>query len=51
MGSPFATAEDYLSATGPLHSFAGHPTTATIFLVISLALTCYFLYKAFTLHH
>jgi hypothetical protein len=51
MGSPFNTAEEYLGATGPMHSFTAHPATATVFLLISLALSCWFLYKAFTLHH
>jgi hypothetical protein len=51
MGSPFKTAQDYLNATGTLHSFTGHPGTATIFLLISVALTIYFLVKSFTIHH
>lgn len=51
MGSPFKTAEEYLGATGPMHSFTGHSATTTIVLLISLALTCWFLYKAFTMHH
>lgn len=51
MGSPFSTAAEYLAATGPLHSFVGHPTSATISLVISFLLTCYFLYKSYTIKH
>ena len=51
MGSPFATADEYLNATGTLHSFTGHPGTATVFLVISVALTVYFLIKAYTIKH
>jgi hypothetical protein len=38
MGSPFKGAKDYLAATGPIHSFAGHPTLATITLVIAAGL-------------
>jgi hypothetical protein len=44
MGSPFAT-------TGTLHSFTGHPGTATAFLVIAVGLTLYFLYKSFKIKH
>jgi hypothetical protein len=51
MGSPFKTADDYLNATGTLHSFTGHPVSVAISLVISVALTCYFLYKAFVVRH
>ena len=51
MGSPFSTAEEYIAATGTLHSFSGHPTTVAVALVISFALTCYFLYRSFTIQH
>ncbi len=51
MGSPFATAADYLNATGTLHSFTGHPGSATVCLVISVGLTIYFLVKAYTIKH
>jgi len=51
MGSPFKTANDYLNATGTLHSFTGHPVTVGVTLVISVALTIYFLYKAYTVRH
>jgi len=51
MGSPFATAQAYLDATGTLHSFTGHPTTAAVFLILSVAVTGWFLVKAFTIHH
>lgn len=51
MGSPFKTADDYINATGTLHSFTGHPGLSTIFLVISCVLTVYFLYKSFTIKH
>lgn len=47
MGSPFKTANDYLNATGTLHSFTGHPVTTTITLIIAVALTVYFLYYSF----
>jgi hypothetical protein len=51
MGSPFKTADDYLNATGTLHSFTGHPGTAAVFLAISAGLTVFFLIKSFTMHH
>lgn len=51
MGSPFKTAEDYLNATGALHSFVGHPGTAGIFLIIAALLTLYFLIMAFVIKH
>jgi hypothetical protein len=51
MGSPFKTAEDYLNATGTLHSFTGHPGTTTVVLILSALVTLYFLYKSFTIHH
>lgn len=51
MGSPFKTANDYLNATGTLHSFTGHPATVTVTLIISVALTVYFLYKAYVVRH
>lgn len=51
MGTPFKTAEEYIAATGTLHSFTGHPGTATAFLVVSAVLTVYFLCKSFTIHH
>jgi hypothetical protein len=51
MGSPFKTADDYLNATGTLHSFTGHPVTTGVALAISVALTIYFLYKAYTVRH
>jgi hypothetical protein len=49
MGSPFKTADQYLNATGTLHSFTGHPAMVGICLVISVALTAYFLYKSFNM--
>jgi hypothetical protein len=51
MGSPFNSAQAYLDATGTLHSFTGHPGTAAVFVVLSVALTAYFLVKSFTIHH
>lgn len=51
MGSPFSTAEAYVNATGSLHSFTGHAGTATVFLILSLVLTTYFLVRSFTIHH
>jgi hypothetical protein len=51
MGSPFKTAAEYVGATGPLHSFVGHPTSVTVTLAISFLLTCYFIYKSFTIKH
>jgi hypothetical protein len=51
MGSPFKTADDYVNATGTLHSFTGHPVTTGVTLVISVALTIYFLYVAYTVRH
>ncbi|MGE4482785.1 hypothetical protein [Acidocella sp.] len=51
MGSPFKTADQFLNATGPLHSFAGHPDTIAVFTVLAVALTVYALVKAFTIHH
>ena len=51
MGSPFKDAQAYLDATGTLHSFTGHTATATVFLILSVILTGYFLVKAFTIHH
>ncbi len=47
MGSPFKTADAYDNATGTLHSFTGHPALVVITMVISVALTVYFLYKSF----
>jgi hypothetical protein len=47
MGSPFKTADEYINATGTLHSFTGHPVTVGITLAISVALTVYFLYKSY----
>ena len=51
MGSPFKTAADYINATGTVHSFTGHPGSVTLVLVLSAAVTLYFLYKSFTIHH
>jgi len=51
MGSPFKTAAEYLDATGTLHSFTGHPGSASLALALSVAVTLYFLYKGFTIHH
>jgi hypothetical protein len=51
MGSPFKGAEDYLAATGTIDSFTGHPLVATIVIILSAVLTCWFLYKAFTISH
>jgi hypothetical protein len=51
MGSPFKDAAEYLAATGPYHSFVGHPTSATVVLAISFLLTCYFVVKSFLIHH
>jgi hypothetical protein len=51
MGSPFKGAEDYLAATGTIDSFTGHPLSATIALVLSAALTVYFLYAAYKIKH
>lgn len=51
MGSPFTTAQQYLEATGTLHSFTGHPGTTAVFMALSLILTGWFLVKAFTIHH
>lgn len=50
IGSPFATAQAYVNATGLIDSFAGHPVAATFCLVFSVAVTGYFLYKTFTIH-
>ena len=49
MGSPFKTADAYDNATGTLHSFTGHPALVAICLVLSVMITVYFLYKAYTL--
>jgi hypothetical protein len=51
MGSPFKTADDYLNATGTLHSFTGHPGTVAVFLVIAAGLTIYTLVKSYQIHH
>jgi hypothetical protein len=51
MGSPFKGAEDYLAATGPLHSFTDHPTVAAVTIIIAALLTCYFLVRAYTIRH
>jgi hypothetical protein len=51
MGSPFKGAEDYLAATGPIHSFTGHPASATITLILAFALSCYFLYETYKITH
>ena len=51
MGSPFTSAQAYLDATGTLHSFTGHPVTAAVFIVLSVAVTGWFLVKSFTIHH
>ena len=51
MGSPFKTAADYLNATGTLHSFTGHPGSASLTLALSVIVTLYFLYRSFTIHH
>jgi hypothetical protein len=51
MGSPFKGAEEYLAATGTIDSFTGHPMSATIALVLSAALTVYFLYAAYKIKH
>lgn len=48
MGSPFKTADEYINATGTVHSFTGHPASAAVTLVIAAALTIYFLYKSYT---
>ncbi len=50
MGSPFKTADAYVNATGSLHSFTGHPTSAAIALALAALITLYFLYRSFTLH-
>lgn len=47
MGSPFKTADEYVNATGTLHSFTGHPTSVAITLGLSVLVTIYFLYKAY----
>ena len=49
MGSPFKTAEEYLNTTGTMHSFTGHPALASVFLIISVLLTAYFLYKSYAI--
>lgn len=51
MGTPFKNAADYLAATGPVHSFVGHPTSVSVTLAISFLLTCYFVYRSFTIKH
>jgi len=51
MGSPFKTADEFIAATGTLHSFTGHPGTATVVLIISAVLTVYFLIRAYTIKH
>jgi hypothetical protein len=49
MGSPFKTADEYINATGTLHSFTGHPVSVGITLAISVVLTIYFLYKSYNM--
>ncbi len=51
MGSPFKSADEYMNATGLLHSFTNSPTLATIVLIVAVVLTLYFLYAAFTIRH
>ena len=50
MGSPFEDAEGYVNAEGAFHSFASSPTLATICLLLSVAITLWFLYRSYTLH-
>lgn len=51
MGSPFKGAEDYIAATGTLHSFTNHPSAAAATLIIAAVLTCYFLVRAYMIRH
>jgi len=51
MGSPFNSAQAYLDTHGTLHSFTGHPATAAVFIILSLAVTGWFIVKSFTIHH
>jgi len=51
MGSPFKTAEEYIGASGTIHSFTGHPAAVAFCLVVAVLLTVYFLYRAYAIHH
>jgi hypothetical protein len=48
-GSPFKGAEDYVAATGTLHSFTNYPGSATVTLILAAVLTLYFLVRAYTI--
>jgi cation transport ATPase len=49
MSSPFKTSQEFLSAKGPIYSFGGSPVIIGLFLVISVAISLWFIYASYTM--
>ena len=49
MSSPFSSAKEFLEAKGPIYTFANNPTAIAILLILSLAITIYFIYASYNM--
>jgi hypothetical protein len=51
MGSPFKTADEYLNATGTLHSFAHAPVLTGICIVLVVLIPVAIIAKSYFIKH
>ncbi|KAM3112427.1 hypothetical protein [Phormidesmis sp. 146-33] len=49
MPSPFSTFKEFSETKGPIYTFANNPTMIGILLLISVAISLYFIYASFTM--
>lgn len=49
MSSPFKTSQEFLGAKGPIYSFGGNPVIIGLFIVISVAISLWFIYASYTM--
>jgi hypothetical protein len=50
MSSPFSTFKEFSEAKGAIYTFANSPIVSSIFLMLSLMITVYFVYASFHLN-
>lgn len=49
MSSPFKTPQEFLAAKGPIYSFSSSPVIIGLFILISAAISLWFIYASYTI--